>query len=78
MINRLLPLLRSAMYALRGGFLVRPLLISIALGLLGAMLSSLEESVLQLSAWVPAFLFLFPVPIPRSPRSSSARSPARS
>ena len=57
MTNRLLPLLRTAMYALRGGFLVRPLLISIALGLLGALLSSLEETVPALSAWVPVFLF---------------------
>jgi uncharacterized membrane protein len=53
----LLPLLRTAMYTLRGGFLVRPLLISIALGLSGAMLSSLEETVPALSAWVPVFLF---------------------
>src|ERR1022692_1106706 len=45
------------MYALRGGFLVRPLLISIALGLLGAVLSSLEETVPALSAWVPSVLF---------------------
>ena len=45
------------MYALRGGFLVRPLLISVALGLLGAVLSSLEETVPQLSAWVPTVLF---------------------
>ena len=57
MTNRLLPLLRTVMYALRGGFLVRPLLISITLGLLGAVLSSLEESVPVLSAWVPSFLF---------------------
>jgi len=55
--NRLLPVLRTAMYALRGGFLVRPLLISIALGLLGAVLSSLEESVPALNAWVPTVLF---------------------
>jgi len=55
--NRLLPQLRTAMYALRGGFLVRPLLISIVLGLLGAVLSSLEETVPALSAWVPTVLF---------------------
>ncbi len=55
--NRLAPLLRSAMYALRGGFLVRPLLISIALGLLGAGFSFLEEVVPALSAWVPTVLF---------------------
>jgi uncharacterized membrane protein len=45
------------MYALRGGFLVRPLLISIALGVAGAALSSLEESYPVLSAWVPTALF---------------------
>jgi uncharacterized membrane protein len=45
------------MYALRGGFLVRPLLIAVALGLLGAVLSSLEESMPVLSDWVPTFLF---------------------
>jgi uncharacterized membrane protein len=56
-MNGLLPLLRTAMYALRGGFLVRPLLISFALGLLGAMLSSLEEAFPALSAWVPTVLF---------------------
>ena len=57
MTQRLLPLLRTALYALRGGFLVRPLLISIALGLAGALLSSLEETLPVLSAWVPAALF---------------------
>jgi uncharacterized membrane protein len=45
------------MYELRGGFLVRPLLIAVALGLLGAVLSSLEETMPLLSAWVPAVLF---------------------
>jgi uncharacterized membrane protein len=55
--GRLFPLLRNAMYALRGGFLVRPLLISIALGLAGAVLSSLEETVPAVSAWVPSVLF---------------------
>src|ERR1019366_2962081 len=55
--NRSFPRLRTALYALRGGFLVRPLLIAIALGLLGAMLSSFEETVPLLSAWVPAILF---------------------
>ncbi len=56
-MNRIVPLLRTAMYALRGGFLVRPLLISIALGLFGALLSSFEEAVPALSGWVPALLF---------------------
>lgn len=57
MTSRSFPLLRNAMYALRGGFLVRPLLISIALGLAGAVLSSLEETVPAVSAWVPSVLF---------------------
>jgi uncharacterized membrane protein len=53
-----LPLrLRSAAYALRGGFLIRPLVIAIALGLCGAVLSSLEEATPVLAAWVPATLF---------------------
>lgn len=56
-MNRLLPVLRTAVYALRGGFLVRPLAIAVALGLLGGVLSSLEETIPALSAWVPAFLF---------------------
>jgi uncharacterized membrane protein len=45
------------MYELRGGFLVRPLVIAIVLGLSGALLSSLEETLPVLSAWVPALLF---------------------
>ncbi len=57
MTNRFLPLLRMAFYQLRGGFLVRPLLICIALGVLGAAVSSLEESFPVLSAWVPSVLF---------------------
>ena len=53
-----LPLrLRSAAYALRGGFLVRPLVIAVLLGLCGAVLSSIEEAVPGLSSWVPATLF---------------------
>src|SRR6202162_4096889 len=45
------------MYTLRGGFLVRPLLISLALGLTGMILSSLEEGYPVVSAWVPHALF---------------------
>ena len=53
-----LPLrLRSAGYALRGGFLVRPLVIAVVLGLCGAVLSSLEEVVPAIATWVPAMLF---------------------
>jgi hypothetical protein len=32
------------MYALRGGFLVRPLVIAVVLGAFGALVSSLEEA----------------------------------
>ena len=45
------------MYNLRGGFLVRPLIIALSLGGLGALFSWLEESQPALSAWVPAVLF---------------------
>jgi uncharacterized membrane protein len=54
---RLPILIRNAMYALRGGFLIRPLLITLALGLTGMILSSLEERFPVLSAWVPEALF---------------------
>ncbi len=57
MLNRLPLQLRSAGYALRGGFLVRPLLIAVALGLCGAVLSSVEEAAPVVAAWVPATLF---------------------
>jgi uncharacterized membrane protein len=55
--NRLLPRLRAATYALRGGFLVRPLVMALALGLIGGLLSWLEQAFPALSAWVPAWLF---------------------
>jgi uncharacterized membrane protein len=45
------------MYALRGGFLIRPLAIALILGIVGAVLSSLEESAPQISAWIPSTLF---------------------
>ena len=50
-------LLRHALYALRGGFLIRPMVIAVVLGVVGAGLSSLEESYPLLAAWVPAVLF---------------------
>ncbi len=50
-------LLRQAAYNLRGGFLVRPLLIALVLGAAGALLSAGEEAVPALSAWVPRVLF---------------------
>ncbi|MGD0228028.1 MAG: DUF2254 domain-containing protein [Terriglobia bacterium] len=57
-MNKRLPLLlRHIMYNLRGGFLVRPLIIALSLGCAGALLSWLEEAAPALSAWVPAMLF---------------------
>ena len=45
------------MYNLRGGFLVRPLSIALALGCAGALLSWSEEQSPWLSGWVPGVLF---------------------
>jgi uncharacterized membrane protein len=57
MFERLPVLFRSSMYALRGGFLIRPLVIAMVLGAAGAVLSSLEESTPEISAWIPSTLF---------------------
>ncbi len=48
---------RSIAYALRGGFLIRPMVIALVLGLAGAVLSAAEEAIPMLSAWVPETLF---------------------
>jgi len=48
---------RKAAYALRGGFLVRPMMIALVLGLAGGVLSSLEEWEPALHGWVPETLF---------------------
>jgi len=57
MHKRLSLLLRSAVYALRGGFLIRPLVIALVLGCLGAILSFAEEYAPALNAWIPEVLF---------------------
>jgi uncharacterized membrane protein len=57
MFERLPALARSALYALRGGFLIRPLAIALVLGTAGAVLSSLEESISEISGWIPTVLF---------------------
>lgn len=57
MDERFALLLRRATYNLRGGFLVRPLTIALALGFAGMFLSSVEEQFPQISAWVPRALF---------------------
>ncbi|HXP78841.1 MAG TPA: DUF2254 domain-containing protein [Verrucomicrobiae bacterium] len=57
-MNRRLPLIvRDALYSLRGGFLVRPLIIALVLGCFGATLSFFEETYPAFSDWVPATLF---------------------
>jgi uncharacterized membrane protein len=48
---------RQVAYSLRGGFLVRPLTITLTLGCLGALLSSLEELIPGFSDFVPKLLF---------------------
>ncbi len=50
-------LFRRAMYNLRGGFLVRPLTITLILGAAGAFLSWLEETMPSISYFVPRALF---------------------
>jgi uncharacterized membrane protein len=45
------------MYNLRGGFLIRPLTIAVALGCAGAFLSWLEQEFPVTSTWVPTVLF---------------------
>jgi uncharacterized membrane protein len=50
-------LFRSALYAFRGGFLIRPFVIALTLGAVGAVLSSLEEQTPEISSFVPDVLF---------------------
>jgi uncharacterized membrane protein len=55
--ERIRLVLRRIRYNLRGGFLVRPLIITLTLGALGAFLSFLEEMVPGFSDFVPKLLF---------------------
>jgi uncharacterized membrane protein len=57
MRERLYLWLRSALYALRGGFLIRPFVIALVFGAAGAFLSFLEEIAPWLDAWIPEVLF---------------------
>src|SRR5271155_845708 len=57
MRERLSLWLRSVLYALRGGFLIRPFLIALFFGTAGAVLSFAEEYAHELNAWVPEVLF---------------------
>jgi hypothetical protein len=57
-MNKRLPFwLRNVMYNLRGGFLLRPLIIALTLGCAGALLSWLEETFPGLGDFVPTALF---------------------
>jgi len=56
-MERIPLLFRSAMYALRGGFLIRPFVIAVLLGTAGAVMSSVEEAVPAIGAWIPEILF---------------------
>jgi uncharacterized membrane protein len=57
-VNKRLSLVfRHILYSLRGGFLVRPLSVAIALGCIGALLSQMEETYPALNAWVPRAFF---------------------
>jgi uncharacterized membrane protein len=50
-------LLSSASYAFRGGFLIRPFIIALTLGVAGAVFSWLEEDVPAIGSLVPRILF---------------------
>ena len=57
-MDKRIPLvIRRVAYNLRGGFLVRPLIIALTLGCAGALLSFLEELVPGFSDFVPKVLF---------------------
>jgi uncharacterized membrane protein len=47
----------AALYAFRGGFLLRPFIIALALGTAGAVLSSLEERFPVMDSFMPRVLF---------------------
>jgi len=50
-------LIRQVTYNLRGGFLTRPLVIALTLGVVGAALSWMEEANPAMGSWLPAVLF---------------------
>jgi len=55
--KRIRLVIRQVAYNLRGGFLVRPLIITLTLGCVGALLSFLEELLPGFSNFVPKILF---------------------
>jgi uncharacterized membrane protein len=56
-IERLRLLFRHILYNLRGGFLIRPVIIALTLGCAGALLSWTEETHPWMGDWVPRVLF---------------------
>jgi uncharacterized membrane protein len=57
-MTKRLPLwVHHVLYNLRGGFLVRPLMIALVLGCAGALFSWMEETIPGISGWVPSALF---------------------
>lgn len=76
MPKRLALLMQSVMYALRGGFLVRPLVIAIVPGTLGAVLSWIEEALPESGHGFPKFCFPR-VRILKLRKRSSPRLPLR-
>ena len=57
MVNRLPRFARHLAFELRGGFLVRPLIIALALGFTGGLLSTLEAAVPGANSFVPSWFF---------------------
>src|ERR1035441_778630 len=56
-VDKRIPLvIRQVAYNLRGGFLVRPLIITLTLGCVGAALSFLEELIPGFSDFIPKLL----------------------
>ena len=49
--------IRKTRFLLHSGFLLRPLILAVSLGVAGVLLSQLEEWVPEINAWVPAVLF---------------------
>ena len=57
MRERLYLRLRATIYNMRGGFLIRPFLIALVFGTVGALLSFAEEYAPEINAWIPLALF---------------------
>jgi uncharacterized membrane protein len=57
MFERLPVFFQSVMYSLRGGFLIRPLVIALVLGFAGAAFSAIEEVAPRINSWIPSVLF---------------------